>query len=105
MLKNNIKIIYYIDINMSDKIQSEFNDILNKLKDYDIDSLSSLSDLVKLDFYKYYKQSTIGDCNIEKPWAIYYKQSAKWDAWNSVKGMDVDEAKEMYIKNYYEFIS
>jgi len=90
---------------MSSKIQIEFEDVLYKLKDVDVDSLSSLSDLIKLDFYKYYKQATCGDCNIEKPWVIYYKQYAKWEAWNSVKGMDVEAAKEMYIKNYYEFIS
>ena len=59
-------------------------------------------DKVKLDFYKYYKQATVGDCNIPKPW--FYSQLAvvKWDAWESVKGMSSEKAMEYYINLYNE---
>jgi len=82
----------------------DFDDVLSKLKDINLDNYT-LSNEVKLDFYKYYKQSVEGDCNKEKPWAICYKDFAKWEAWNSIKGMSSHEAKEEYVKCYYEFIS
>lgn len=65
----------------------------------------SLSNEAKLDFYKYYKQAKIGDCNTERPWSVYIKDAAKWDAWNSVKGTTQDEAKKLYVKSYYKYLS
>ena len=51
----------------------------------------------KLTLYQYYKQATVGDINIlNLIFRIYCK--AKWNAWNSVKGMTCENAKIMYIK-------
>ena len=48
------------------EIASEFESVLAILKDVDMDKLN-ISDAIKLDFYKYYKQATVGDCNIQEP--------------------------------------
>jgi diazepam-binding inhibitor (GABA receptor modulating acyl-CoA-binding protein) len=53
---------------------------------------------IKLQYYKYYKQATCGDITDSQPWLINYEARAKWNAWNSIKGMDKNKAKEEYIK-------
>ncbi|KAL4437790.1 hypothetical protein ABPG77_005702 [Micractinium sp. CCAP 211/92] len=51
----------------------------------------------KLAFYKYFKQATEGDVQGSQPWAVQFEARAKWDAWNSVKGMSKEEAMQKYI--------
>ena len=51
-----------------------------------------------IEFYKYYKQATIGDINIEQPSFFDFKNKIKWEAWNSVKGMKREKAMCLYIK-------
>ncbi len=51
----------------------------------------------KQELYGLYKQSTVGNINIDKPWAVQFEASAKWDAWNKVKGMEKDTAMLKYI--------
>ena len=50
----------------------------------------------KLKVYALYKQATEGDVKGSQPWAIQLEARAKWDAWNSVKGMSADDAKKAY---------
>eukprot|EP00038_Savillea_parva_P006506 m.164217 g.164217 ORF g.164217 m.164217 type:complete len:132 (-) comp12396_c0_seq1:135-530(-) len=52
----------------------------------------------KLSFYKYYKQATEGDVKGSQPWAVQMESRAKWDAWDSVKGMDKEEAMRLYVE-------
>lgn len=52
----------------------------------------------KLELYKYYKQYTIGDCNIEKPYMYQVTENYKWNAWNNIKNMDKKTAMNNYIK-------
>lgn len=52
----------------------------------------------KLTLYQYYKQATVGDINIPQPGYLEFTAKAKWNAWNSVKGMTYENAKIMYIK-------
>ena len=85
------------------EIASEFENVLNNLKDIDMESLN-ISDSIKLDFYKLYKQATVGDCNIQEPYSIFYKAHAKWKAWNSIKGMSMDDAMKEYINYYNNYI-
>ena len=86
---------------MGDKLS--FEDVLKKLGKLNLEDYN-LPDNVKLEFYKYYKQATNGDCNIERPWAIYLKDCSKWDAWNSTRGMSSEDAKNNYIDCYYSYI-
>jgi diazepam-binding inhibitor (GABA receptor modulating acyl-CoA-binding protein) len=60
-----------------------------------------MTDELKLDAYKYYKQAIFGDCDTTKPNLFNFKESAKWNAWNSLKGISSDTAKENYIKLSY----
>lgn len=57
----------------------------------------SITDDDRLQFYKYYKQAIIGNCNTVCPSMFSFAERAKWEAWNSLKGMTQDEAKAMYI--------
>ena len=52
----------------------------------------------KLTLYQYYKQATVGDIDIPQPGYLEFTAKAKWNAWNSVKGMTCENAKIMYIK-------
>lgn len=57
----------------------------------------SMSNEEKLEFYKFYKQATCGDCNTPQPMFYDFEQRAKWDAWNTLKGYTPTEAKLIYI--------
>jgi diazepam-binding inhibitor (GABA receptor modulator, acyl-CoA-binding protein) len=43
----------------------------------------------KLELYAFFKQGTTGDINIERPgtFSLSFEAKAKWDAWNSKKGL------------------
>merc|ERR1712098_855803 len=47
--------------------------------------------------YAFYKQATEGDISKEKPGIADLRGQAKWDAWNSRKGMSQEDAKQKYI--------
>jgi len=51
----------------------------------------------KLTFYKYFKQATSGSVKGAQPWAVQFEARAKWDAWNSVKGIGPEEARALYV--------
>lgn len=59
----------------------------------------------RLNFYKYYKQSTIGDNNTEQPFFFNVVDRAKWDAWNELKGTSKSEAMKMYVYHASQFIA
>lgn len=84
-------------------VEEEFAGVLNILKDIDLESFN-LNDAVKLDFYKYYKQATVGDCNITEPSFFYYKERAKWSAWHDIKGTTKEDAMKKYIGYYNTYI-
>ena len=50
-----------------------------------------------LQLYGLYKQATIGDINTERPsfWNLVGK--AKWDSWESYKGLSNKSAENKYI--------
>ncbi|XP_053678919.1 acyl-CoA-binding protein homolog [Anopheles nili] len=55
------------------------------------------SDKDLLELYGLFKQSTIGDCNTEKPGFLDFKGKSKWDAWNGRKGTSQDAAMQAYV--------
>ena len=57
-----------------------------------------------LKIYSLYKQGTIGDCNTSRPWAIDMKGTAKWDAWNALKGKSQNDAKKEYVETVLQFL-
>ena len=50
-----------------------------------------------LKLYGLYKQGAVGDNNETKPGFTDFVASAKWSAWNQLKGLGQDEAKQQYI--------
>ncbi|XP_022621894.1 acyl-CoA-binding domain-containing protein 7 [Seriola dumerili] len=58
-----------------------------------------------LDLYGLYKQALVGDINIDRKGMMDLKGKAKWDAWDSRKGMSKDDAMSAYITLAKEIIS
>lgn len=80
--------------------QAEFEKIaedINKLK-------TRPSDQQLLAIYGLYKQAVVGDINIAKPGMADMKGKAKWEAWNTRKGMSKDDAMSAYITLAKELI-
>lgn len=53
-------------------------------------------DLLK--FYGFYKQATVGRCDIPKPGIFSMTARAKWSAWNELGTLPKEEAMKEYIK-------
>jgi diazepam-binding inhibitor (GABA receptor modulating acyl-CoA-binding protein) len=51
----------------------------------------------KLQIYALFFQSMVGDNNTPSPSFFDFTGSAKWKAWNEVKGLLTDTAKTQYI--------
>ncbi|XP_044531039.1 acyl-CoA-binding protein-like [Gracilinanus agilis] len=52
--------------------------------------------------YSHYKQATVGDVNTDRPGRTDFKGKAKWDAWNSLKGISKEDAIKAYIQKVEE---
>lgn len=50
-----------------------------------------------LKLYALYKQGTTGDVDGKRPGFTDMIGRAKWDAWNELKGMAIDDAQKAYI--------
>ncbi|XP_020505233.2 acyl-CoA-binding domain-containing protein 5A isoform X2 [Labrus bergylta] len=58
------------------------------------------SDDMMLMFYSYYKQATLGPCNIPRPMGFWdTRGKAKWDAWSSLGNMTKEEAMKNYVED------
>ncbi|XP_076236750.1 acyl-CoA binding protein 1 isoform X2 [Calliopsis andreniformis] len=82
-------------------LDERFNKAAEEVKE--LSSQPSDADLLQL--YSLFKQATVGDCNTSRPGMLDFKGKAKWDAWNEVKGMAQDIAKEKYIQKVEELIA
>ncbi|XP_053119939.1 acyl-CoA-binding domain-containing protein 7 isoform X1 [Hemicordylus capensis] len=56
------------------------------------------------ELYGLYKQSIVGDINIECPGMLDLKGKAKWEVWNEKKGMSKEDAMKAYISKANELI-
>jgi acyl-CoA-binding protein len=65
------------------------------------DRLPSLAGSLKaeqlLQFYAYYKQATMGKCEIPRPAWYNFEAKQKWDSWNRLGDMPREEAMGRYI--------
>ena len=50
-----------------------------------------------LELYGLFKQSTAGDVSGDKPGMFDFKGAAKYDAWESRRGMTKEEAMQAYV--------
>lgn len=62
------------------------------------DLISAVSDEKKLEIYALFKQGSIGDVNTARPGMLDFKGKAKWDAWDSKKGLSNEDAQKAYIE-------
>ncbi|MNK11063.1 Acyl CoA binding protein [compost metagenome] len=53
--------------------------------------------LTLLKIYGLFKQASNGDATGEQPAMTDFVARAKWDAWNNLKGISQDDAKQQYI--------
>lgn len=77
---------------MSD-LQSQFDEAVAASK-----QLSKKPDndtLLKI--YSLYKQATVGDVSGKKPGRFAMVDRAKYEAWEGVKGVSADDAKQQYV--------
>lgn len=80
---------------MSSNNSAEFTEAAEKLKT--LTERPTNDEL--LDTYGYYKQATVGDINTDRPDGWFdAKGKAKWDKWESRKGMSKEEAEKKYIE-------
>jgi diazepam-binding inhibitor (GABA receptor modulating acyl-CoA-binding protein) len=84
-------------------LQAEFESVVKAIQDTKGHG-NDLTDNDKLDMYKFYKQATVGDCNIAEPWSVYFEAHAKWNAWNGIKGMSKEDAMQNYIDLYKNYL-
>ncbi|KAJ8480839.1 hypothetical protein ONZ51_g6399 [Trametes cubensis] len=66
--------------------------------------LPAFSPYRRLQFYKYYKQATVGDVNTSRPGMLDFVGKAKWDAWKSVEGTSKEEAYAKYVEKLIEIL-
>lgn len=64
----------------------------------------NLSDKEKGVIYGLYKQATIGDINISRPFFINMIECAKWDAWKKQEGQTKEQATQQYVKTVNEYL-
>ena len=85
---------------MENDLFEDFEESAIKIKESNI-KLDN-DDLLLL--YGLYKQSTEGDCNIDKPYFYDFKGTAKYNAWKENEGMTKEKAMKNYIKKVKKFL-
>ncbi|KAM6971090.1 acyl-CoA-binding domain-containing protein 5A [Tautogolabrus adspersus] len=78
-------------------IQLRFDAAVKVIKSLPPDGPFQPSNDMMLKFYSYYKQATVGACNIPRPGFWDAVGKAKWDAWSSLGDMSNEEAMTAYV--------
>ncbi len=53
---------------------------------------------IMLQLYALYKQGSVGDVSGDKPGFFDFVATAKYEAWERVKGLSQDDAKKQYVE-------
>lgn len=79
------------------------------LFDAAVDAVKELStrpdNTTLLELYSFYKQATVGKCNISQPWVVQVEARAKWDAWNALGNMSKKIAMQKYVELVNELVT
>ncbi|XP_029955216.1 acyl-CoA-binding domain-containing protein 5A isoform X2 [Salarias fasciatus] len=78
-------------------VQQRFEAAVKVIKSLPPDGPFQPSNDMMLKFYSYYKQATVGVCNIPRPGFWDAVGKAKWDAWSSLGDMPKEEAMTAYV--------
>ena len=76
---------------------TDLNTAFETAKDSSMNLSERPDNQILLKLYGLYKQGAVGDNNESKPGFTDFVASAKWNAWNQLKGMAQDDAKQQYI--------
>lgn len=87
--------------NSDTSLKEEFTSLAEKIKK----SGKNLDNETLLKLYGYYKQGTIGDCNIECPAFWKINEKLKWGAWDEHRGTKKKHAMKKYIKLVNKILS
>jgi len=82
---------------MSD-LEQKFNKAAEDMEQEVRKSTISLDNEIMLMLYGYYKQATVGDCNIAEPGFFDFKGKSKYNAWKQHEGLSQEKAMKYYIK-------
>lgn len=77
--------------------QLRFEAAVKVIKSLPPDGPFQPSNDMMLKFYKFYKQATVGPCDIPRPGFWDAVGKAKWDAWNSLGDMSKEKAMNAYV--------
>jgi diazepam-binding inhibitor (GABA receptor modulator, acyl-CoA-binding protein) len=86
---------------MTSSLQNLFDHVVNLVRETPATSEMILSNEDKLRLYGLYKHATVGDCSssgISPPYKWNIVARAKYDAWNSYRDLDREEAMIRYIR-------
>ncbi|XP_068160548.1 acyl-CoA-binding domain-containing protein 5A isoform X2 [Antennarius striatus] len=78
--------------------QMRFEAAVRVIKSLPPDGPFQPSNDMMLKFYSYYKQATVGACNIPRPGFWDAVGKAKWDAWNCLGEMPKEKAMAAYVE-------
>eukprot|EP00041_Stephanoeca_diplocostata_P037142 m.1388571 g.1388571 ORF g.1388571 m.1388571 type:complete len:242 (-) comp24987_c0_seq25:3618-4343(-) len=73
-------------------------ELFRRASEFARDGLKNATTAERLQLYAWFKQSTTGDCNINRPGIFSMEGRAKWDAWNRVKGTPQEIASLRYVE-------
>lgn len=73
-------------------------DILFTKATHDIKRVKSINNELLLSLYANFKQVTIGNCNINPPSMLNFKDTAKYNSWKNLFGISKLKAQVNYIK-------
>ena len=76
---------------------TDLNTAFETAKDSSMNLSERPDNQILLKLYGLYKQGAVGDNNEPKPGFTDFVASAKWNAWNQLKGVAQDDAKQQYI--------
>lgn len=90
-----------LDLNniSKDEIEKLFH-----IQSENVKKLNSASNENKLYLYKYYKQATVGNINIDPPGFFNFEAKEKYKAWKSVEDTSTIVAMKKYILKTYELL-
>lgn len=87
-----------------DELTTEEIEKLFQKQSENVKNAESVSDEDKLYLYKYYKQATVGNINIEQPGFFDFTAKAKYNAWKSLEDTSTLVSMKKYILKTYELL-
>lgn len=92
------------EVNLNELSKEDLKILFEKQSE-EVKNANSASDDDKLYLYKYYKQATIGNVNIDEPGFFDFTGKAKYNAWKSVEDTSKTLAMKKYIQKTIELLN